>query len=591
MRPLLVAVAALAAGALSAQGGRVGGPPGADRTLDLPQPGNVLVFLADDLGVDQLRLYGAGEDYPPTPNLERLARHGVVFRNAWSEPTCSPTRAALLTGRHGFRTSIGIALDPFTDPVGLRESEVTLPELLDLGTGGRYAHALIGKWHLTPLSAGDLAPNRAGFGHFAGSLEGQIINYVNWRRVVDGVPRMTDRYATSACVDDALNWIGRQRGPWFCLVAFQAPHAPFHAPPPALHTQTLPGGPPPALCSQATGTDPRPYYKAMVQAMDTEIGRLLSRLSPRELARTTILFLSDNGTDSCVTSPPTHRAKGTLYQGGLRVPLIAAGHRVGRGVSDALVSTSDLFATVAELAGVDAAATLPGVALDSFSFVPSLADPARGVRRYLYAEVFTPNGTGNPRALPPCPTTSVCQTDLGFDGPGGLALASCGRPLYGLSGANEVTFQLSGGPPFASGTLRIGPHAPGFDASLGATVVSLVPSYRHPFVLDAAGRHSGLLFTGGTSRELHYQASVADSAQPSGASVSNALRIEPLWTDMQAARDRRYKLIRFDPCREEFYDLALDPRETNELLARGLDRAQRRAYERLARGLDALRGF
>ena len=78
-----------------------------------------------------------------------------------------------------------------------------------------------------------------------------------------------------------------------------------------------------------------------------------------------------------------------------------------------------------------------------------------------------------------------------------------------LNGANEVTFQLSGGPPFASGTLRIGPYAPGFDASLGATVVSLVPSYTYPFVLDAAGRHSGLLFTGGTSRELHYQVIVA----------------------------------------------------------------------------------
>lgn len=589
MRPFLVTLAVLAAGALSAQGSRSGGAPGADRTLDLPQPGNVLVFLADDLGVGELRLYGQGQDYPPTPNLERLARSGVVFRNAWSEPTCTPTRAALLTGRHGFRTSLGIALDPFTDPVGLRESEVTLPEMLDLGTGGRYAHALIGKWHLTPLSAGDLAPNRAGFSHFAGSLEGQIINYVNWRRVVDGAPRMTDRYATSACVDDALAWIGRQNGPWFCMVAFQAPHAPFHAPPPTLHTQTLPSGPPRSLCGQTTGNDPRPYFKAMVQAMDTEIGRLLGSLPPQELARTTILFLSDNGTEPCVAAPPTHRAKGTLYEGGLHVPLIAAGYRVGRGFSDAPVATSDLFATVAELAGIDLRETLPGHALDSISFVPSLSDPSIGVRNYLYAETFTPNGTP-PRTLPPCPSATICQTNLGFDGPGELMLASCGKPLYGLNGANEVPFQLAGGPPFASGTLRLGPFAPGFDATLGANVVSLVPSYRHPFVLDAQGRHSGVLFTGGSSRELHYQASVIDPAQTSGHAVSNALRIEPLWTDMQAARDRRYKLIRFDPCREEFYDLAFDPRETDELLARGLDAEQRRAYERLTRGLDSLRG-
>lgn len=591
MRPLLVALAALLGGVLSAQGTRSGGAPGASRTLGLPQPGNVLVLVADDLGVGELRLYGEGQDHAPTPNLERLARSGVVFRNAWSEPTCTPTRAALLTGRHGFRTSLGIALDPFTDPVGLRESEVTLPEMLDLGTGGRYAHALIGKWHLTPLSAGDLAPNRAGFSHFAGSLEGQIINYVNWRRVEDGVARMTDRYATSACVDDALAWIGQQHRPWFCLVAFQAPHAPFHAPPPALHTQSLPSGPPRSLCAQTTGNDPRPYYKAMVQAMDTEIGRLLGSLPPHELARTTILFLSDNGTEPCVTAPATHRAKGTLYQGGVHVPLIAAGYRVGRGISDAPVSTSDLFATVAELAGVELREALPGHALDSISFAPSLAEPSVHARSYQYAATFTPNGAGNPRALPPCPATSVCQTDLGLDGPGGLTLASCGKPLYGLNGANEVSFQLAGGPPFASGTLRIGPYAPGFDASLGASVVSLVPSYTHPFVLDAQGRHAGTLFTGGTSRELHYQASAADPVQSGGYTVSNALRIEPLWTDMQAARDARYKLIRFDPCREEFYDLALDPYETQELLARGLDVAQRQAYERLARGLDTLRGF
>jgi len=591
MRPLPVVLAALLGGALSAQGASAGGTPGASRTLDLPQPGNVLVLLADDLGVGELRLYGQGQDYPPTPNLERLARNGVVFRNAWSEPTCSPTRAALLTGRHGFRTSIGIAVDPFADPVGLRESEVTLPELLDLGTGGRYAHALIGKWHLTPLSAGDLAPNRAGFAHFAGSLEGQIINYVNWRRVENGVARMTDRYATSACVDDALTWIGRQNGPWFCLVAFQAPHAPFHAPPPALHTQTLPSGPPRSLCVQTTGNDPRLYYKAMVQAMDTEIGRLLGSLPPRELARTTILFLSDNGTEPCVSAPTTFRAKGTLYEGGVHVPLIAAGYRVGRGVSDALVATSDLFATVAELAGVDPREVLPGHALDSISFAPSLADPAVELRRYVLAETFTPNGAGNPRALPRCPLTSVCQADLGYDGPGGLTLASCGKPLYGLNGANEVSFQLAGGPPRASGTLRIGPFAHGFDAGLGATVVSLVPSYTLPFVLDPAGRHAGRLFTSGTSRELHYQASAVDPAQVSGYTLSNALRIEPLWTDMLAARDARYKLIRFDPCREEFYDLALDPREARELLALGLDSLQRRAYERLAQGLDTVRGL
>ena len=589
MRYLLLLIASLLlAVATLAQSTRASGAPTGSTSVDLPQPGNVLVLLADDMGVDQLRLYGQGMDYPPTPNLEILAASGVVFRNAWSEPTCSPTRAALMTGRHGFRHSIGVAVDPFADSFGLRASEVTLPEMLDLGTGGRYAHALIGKWHLSPLAAGDLTPNQAGFGHFAGSLEGQIINYVNWRRVVDGVPAMSSRYATSAAVDDALAWIGQQNGPWLCFVSFQAPHAPFHAPPASLHTQNLPSGPPKSSCGQPTGNDPRPYYKAMVQALDTEIGRLLASLPARELAQTTILFLADNGSDPCVAAPVTNRAKSTLYQGGIHVPLLAAGYRVGRGVSDALVTSSDLFATVAELAGVDLAATLPGHEHDSISFAPSLADPAVGLRNFAFAEIFTPNGDGNPRALPACPSTPVCQQGLGFDGPGSAVLASCGPPLYGLNGANVVPWQVSGGPPFASGTLRVGGFSPAFDAASGATLVSNPAAYTQSFTLGAGGGFGASLWTGGSSRELHYQVIVTDPAQANGVSVSNAIRIDPLWSNLRTTRDARYKLIRDDPCSEEFYDLAVDPLETVELLAHGLTAPQRTAYERLAARLDAL---
>lgn len=590
MRYLLLLSASLAlAAATLAQSTRASGAPTGSGSVELPQPGNVLVLVADDLGVDQLRLYGQGVDYPPTPNLELLAASGVVFRNAWSEPTCSPTRAALMTGRHGFRHSIGIAVDPFADTFGLPASEVTLPEMLDLGTGGRYAHALIGKWHLSPFAQGDLAPNQAGFAHFAGSLEGQIINYVNWRRVEDGVPSMSSRYATSAAVDDALAWIGQQNGPWLCFVSFQAPHAPFHAPPASLHTQNLPSGPPKANCGQPTGNDPRPYYKAMVQALDTEIGRLLASLPTRELAQTTILFLADNGSDPCVAAPPSNRAKSTLYQGGIHVPLLAAGYRVGRGVSDALVTSSDLFATVAELASVDLAATLPGYTLDSLSFAPSLADPAVGVRRYAFAESFTPNGDGNPLTLPDCPSTPLCQQDLGFDGPGSVVLASCGPPLYGLNGANSVPWLVTGGPPFASGTLRVGSFSPAFDAALGATLVSNPPAYTQSFTLGPSGTFNGNLWTPASSRELHYQVVVADPAQPLGFASSNAIEIAPLWTNMQALRDARYKLIRLDPCTEEFYDLAVDPLETTELLAPGLTAPQRAAYERLAALLDGLR--
>ena len=103
---------------------------------DDPPPGNVLILVADDFGLDQMRVYGVASNPPPTPNLDLLAASGVVFRNVWSQPTCSPTRATLQTGRYGFRTGIGATIDPFTGGPALPLSEVTLPEMLDLGTGG-----------------------------------------------------------------------------------------------------------------------------------------------------------------------------------------------------------------------------------------------------------------------------------------------------------------------------------------------------------------------------------------------------------------------------------------------------------------------
>lgn len=552
-------------------------------------PGNILILVADDLGLDQLGLYGIAPDPAPTPNLDGLARDGVVFSEVWSQPTCSPTRATIQTGRYGFRTGIGVVINAMTGGPALSPSEVTLPEMLDLGTGGAFAHAAIGKWHLgSSQVGGDLAPNLAGYSHFAGSLEGQLGSYSNWRRVVDGVATPMFRYATSVCVDDALGWIHAQEEPWLCVITFQAPHAPFHRPPVGLHTQVLPAEDPSPSCGQP-GADPRPFYKAMVEALDTEIGRLLASLPRGERERTTVFFLGDNGTDGCVTAPTfPNQAKGTLSESGLRVPLIASGHRVtGRGRCASLVNTTDLFATVAELAGVDLAATLPDVTLDSRSFAPCLADPRERVRRWIYADVFTPNGP-QPAPLPPCPADPVCQTSIGLDGPGDSVLESCGPPLYGRGGANLVPWRLSGAPPGAHAWLLIGPEAPGFEPAVGALLGSRPPSFLKHYRVSPAGTLRGATWTGTASREPIYQFVLVDPAQPRGFGVSNALRMETLRTSSRAVRRARHKLIRFDPCHEELYDLVLDPFETRDLLRGPLSSATRAAYDRLARVLDSL---
>lgn len=363
-----------------------------------PQPAqrapNILLVIADDLGVDMLASYGSGSDLPVTPTLDSLAASGTSFRNAWSNPNCSPTRCTLLTGRYALRTGVGNVISKTTAAMPL--AEVTLPELLDQGASG-YAHAAFGKWHLGNASVGGLlAPNLAGFGHFDGGLIGALeqepLSYFYWPQVVDGQIAVNTGYNTSEIVDAASAWIQAAPEPWFCYLSFYAPHAPLHEPPAGLYTEDLNGLDP--------SVDSRPFYKAMIEAMDAELGRLMSEIgSIRE--NTNVIFVGDNGTPPNLVIPPfdPRQAKGTVYQGGVLVPLIMSGPSVEIPGSEslALVNTTDLFTTLAEMAGVDAAEVLPGRVLDSISVLPFLRDPSlASLRDFQFAELFSPVGaTGN----------------------------------------------------------------------------------------------------------------------------------------------------------------------------------------------------
>jgi len=352
-------------------------------------PANVLVLVADDLGADQLALYGKGADYPSTPVLDGLAAGGVLFRSAWTNPICSPSRASLMTGRYAFRTGVGNGVTPHE--YALQPEEFILPEMLDAGAPDVYSHAVFGKWHLGSEAVGGvLAPNLAGWGHFSGTTEnlGQPGGYFSWPKVVDGVVTTSTTYATTDVVDSALAWIAGATEPWLVYVSFHAPHAPFHAPPEELHSVDLSSAGPP-------GTNPRPYYKAMVEALDTELGRLLEGLG-EQLANTHVIFVGDNGTPDEVAVSPSGKHKGTVFEGGVHVPLIVSGPAVSAPgtETDALVVSTDLFATVAELAGVDLAQVQPaGFVLDSVSWVPYLADPLQpALRPWIFTEAFKPNG-------------------------------------------------------------------------------------------------------------------------------------------------------------------------------------------------------
>ena len=385
---------------------------------------NVLVVVADDLGVDMLSAYGLGSDLPSTPTIDALAAGGVVFTNAWSNPVCSSTRATLLTGRYAFRTGVGYLVGP-SSALALSPTELLLPELLDQTSAG-YRHAAFGKWHLGNDSVGgSSAPLLAGFATFLGTdgnLGIQPQDYFSWTKNVNGESVPASGYVTSDTVDDALDFALNAPEPWFCYLSFHAPHLPFHAPPAGLHQTDLSTAGPPS-------TDPRPYYKAMIEALDAELGRLLAGLASK-LDDTTIVFVGDNGTPQEVTVPPfdPNHAKGTIFEGGIRVPLIVASDSVvqpGR-TSSALVNTVDVFATVAELAAAPLPSQAPssapssapgpfgvlergpqaplfptsGEVVDGVSLMPYLLTPnLPSIRTTAFAELFLPNGFGMPTVL------------------------------------------------------------------------------------------------------------------------------------------------------------------------------------------------
>lgn len=364
----------------SGSGSTTGASTGGNGSEELrPQP-NVLIIIADDFGLDKASLnpdapcYDSGDtaDDPPLPNLAELCNEGTRFENAWATPTCSPTRASMLSGSLPSSHGVGGPLD---NANALALDTVTLPELLnDAG----YATANIGKWH---LSRGDSDPNTLGWGHYAGSLSGGLPSYNDWTRVVDGQSAQETGYATTVTVDDAVSWLDQQpdEQPWLLWLAFNAPHAPFHKPPNELHDYDY--------LDETLSGDPEPYYAAMTQAMDTEIGRLLSYLKARNLSDDTlIVFLGDNGTPGQVASTPvtTPRAKASLYEGGLRVPFLVAGPGIAAGKSiTSPISVADLFTTLQAVAGLE-----PIASPDSSNLWPLLTEFATFNREPVISELF-----------------------------------------------------------------------------------------------------------------------------------------------------------------------------------------------------------
>ena len=253
-------------------------------------PPNILVMVVDDLGLDYFsricsQFNTIGNDIyvdNMAPNMRGICDHdnSVSFINTYANPSCTPSRATLLTGRHGYKTGVGMVGNT------LDSSETCIPSLIS----DVYDTALIGKWHLTDIDVN--SPVDFGFKHFEGLKDGGVYSYYNWDKHTHflndlGILEKTleegvSIYSTSEQVQNAIDWLDRERTqPWFLYLGFNAPHNPFQIPPYHLIPSELQGAYDPLFTKYNVGdvvvdeVDVKTTFQSMITALDTEMGRLL----------------------------------------------------------------------------------------------------------------------------------------------------------------------------------------------------------------------------------------------------------------------------------------------------------------------------
>ena len=333
-----------------------------------PRP-NFLIILTDDQGYGDVSTYGAKD--VQTPHIDRIAKEGILFTTMRANCTvCSPTRAAILTGRYPDRVGVpGVIRTNPQDSWGYFDPQV--PTLADLLGGAGYHTAIIGKWHLG-LESPNL-PNERGFDYFHGFLGDMMDSYTTHLREGQNYMRHNKEvinptgHATELFSDWAADYL-RERAkvpdqPFFLYLAYNAPHFPIEPPADWL-----------AKVKQRAPdmNDKRASNVAFVEHLDAGIGRVLASLDESGLAQNTVVvFTADNGGALVFgqNNDPWRGEKQEHYDGGLRVPFMA---RWPEGIkpgtrSDYAGLAFDLFPTFAQLAGVN-----PAADLDAQSLLPIL---------------------------------------------------------------------------------------------------------------------------------------------------------------------------------------------------------------------------
>lgn len=345
---------------------------------------NVVFILADDLGWADLSIYGRTEYR--TPNLDRLARQGVRFTNAYAAQTvCTPTRIAFYTGRYPGRLRVGLR-EPLGNrrtvggTVGLPPDHPTIATLL---RANGYATAVVGKWHAGYSPT--FGPLKNGFDEFFGNYSGGIDYFTH----KDGsgeldfyegeTPVNVSGYATDLYTARAIEIIKRPRNkPLFLALTYNAPHWPWEGPADEALSRNFYN-----TNGFTAGGSPR-TYAAMIKSLDDGIGRVLKAIEDSGQADNTIvIFTSDNGGERYSAFGPFRGRKGSLFEGGIRVPAIVRypGVATPNQVSSQPIITQDITATILEATGTRPDPAFP---LDAESLLPYLSGRQSTSTRTLY---------------------------------------------------------------------------------------------------------------------------------------------------------------------------------------------------------------
>jgi len=338
------------------------------RCLGADVPPNVIVILADDLGWGDLGCQGAKD--VRTPHLDALASKGVRLTHFYANsPVCSPTRAALLSGRYPDIVGVpGVIRFKVGGSWGnLADDAVLLPASLKKAG---YHTGIVGKWHLG-LASPD-TPNARGFDHFHGFLGDMMDDYRTHLREGQNFMRLNrttiepEGHATDLFTDWAIEYItsrAKAGGPFFLYLAYNAPHDPLQ--------------PPDDWLKKVKGREPGMAEKragliALIEHMDDGIGRLLAAVDDLGIRdRTLVIFSSDNGGSlpSGANNGPLHGGKQQMFEGGIRVPFFAAfpGKIAVGTASDRMALTMDIYPTLCELAGVE-----PPPGIEGRTILPTL---------------------------------------------------------------------------------------------------------------------------------------------------------------------------------------------------------------------------